>query len=89
MRRLPVSWGREQTPTWEEYAAALRACAPTLFDATFRRVVTEFGAALNCRYGWLASVVEVPPQPPQRTRGRRVLLREHHVSATRSRVLRR
>lgn len=58
---LPVSFGGgEQTPTFGDYAAALRGCAPSLFDASaFRQVVTEFGAAMHCRFGWLGSVVEL------------------------------
>jgi diaminopimelate decarboxylase len=58
---LPVGWGLDgKTPTWQEYQALLFKEAPELFDGTtFRRVVTEFGASLFCKYGWLGSAVEV------------------------------
>jgi len=58
---LPVTWGRRnQSPTFEEYSKAIETEVPELFDhRIFKRVVTEFGASLHCKYGWLASVVEV------------------------------
>jgi len=57
---LPVGWGIDgNTPTWLEYANLLRTRAPELFDGTFRRVVTEFGASVFCKFGWLGSAVEV------------------------------
>ena len=57
---LPVSWGRDvqQSPTFTEYASALKEAAPALFDGTYR-VVTEFGAILNCKMAFFASIVEV------------------------------
>eukprot|EP01043_Picozoa_sp_COSAG02_P032348 COSAG02_NODE_2157_length_9637_cov_4.208429_1_plen_447_part_00 len=56
---LPVSWGREQEFTFEQYAAELRSAAPSLFDGTFRRVVTEMGAMMNCKFAFYASICEV------------------------------
>jgi diaminopimelate decarboxylase len=56
---LPVTWGGEQEHTFEHYAAELRSVAPSLFDGTFRRVVTEMGAMMNCKYAFYASVCEV------------------------------
>ena len=57
---LPVTWGGDPSPTYDEYAAVLREKAPSLFDGTtFTRVVTEMGAKNNCMYGIYASVVEV------------------------------
>jgi hypothetical protein len=42
------------------YSTALRACAPELFEpAAFARVVTEFGAAMHCKFAFLASRVEL------------------------------
>jgi len=70
---LPVSWGGgPQRPTFADYAAQLRARAPELFETSgtdqvgFRRVVTEFGAAMHCKFGWFGSVVELtkPTDPP-------------------------
>lgn len=55
---LPVVWGSERQIGFNEYVAALREAAPTLFDGSFRRVVTEFGAVLNCRHAWCGAVVE-------------------------------
>ena len=57
---LPVGWGGTQGPSWDAYAAALRECAPALFSpAAFDRVVTEFGAAMHCKFAFLASRVEI------------------------------
>ena len=58
---LPVSWGSgTQRPSWDDYSAALREGAPELFrPAAFTRVVTEFGAAMHCKFGFLASRVEI------------------------------
>uniref|UniRef100_A0A7S1TVZ8 Diaminopimelate decarboxylase n=1 Tax=Phaeomonas parva TaxID=124430 RepID=A0A7S1TVZ8_9STRA len=58
---LPVTWGRvNQSPSFEDYAAGIREKVPELFDASvFRRVITEMGAAMNCKFAWLGSVVEV------------------------------
>lgn len=56
---LPVVWGSERQIGFDEYAAALREAAPALFDgSSFRRVVTEFGAVLNCQHAWCGAVVE-------------------------------
>jgi len=57
---LPVSWGRDvpQSPTFQEYASALHEAAPALFDGeSFPRVITEFGAILNCKMAFFASIV--------------------------------
>ena len=57
---LPVSWGRDvpQSPTLQEYSSALREAAPALFDGeSFPRVITEFGAILNCKMAFFASIV--------------------------------
>ena len=44
---------------FDEYANALREAVPELFDGkTFDRVVTEFGAAFQSKFAWLASRVE-------------------------------
>ena len=57
---LPVSWGTDQSPTFAKYSSELRTLAPSLFDGTtFRRVVTEMGAMMNCRFAFYASIVEV------------------------------
>ena len=60
---VQVSWGQqEQSPTWADYAAALRDGAPELFDpqaSGIERVVTEFGAAIHCRHAFFASLVEL------------------------------
>ena len=57
---LPVGWGGTLGPSWADYAAALRECAPELFSpAAFDRVVTEFGAAMHCKFAFLASRVEL------------------------------
>ena len=57
---LPVSWGRDvpQSPTFQEYSSALHEAAPALFDGeSFPRVITEFGAILNCKMAFFASIV--------------------------------
>ena len=47
------------TPTFAEYAAALREEVPEIFDSSeFDRVITEFGAACHIKFGWLASRIE-------------------------------
>ncbi|CAB4015886.1 Diaminopimelate decarboxylase [Paramuricea clavata] len=48
------------TPTFYEYADILRKEIPELFPeyGVFKKVVTEFGQALNAKAGWLASRVE-------------------------------
>ena len=49
-----------QDPTFQEYSDVLHVEAPSLFDGvTFRRVVTEMGAMMNCRFAFYASVCEV------------------------------
>lgn len=61
---LPVTWGKPQSPTFAEYADALRKNVPALFDGEFARVLTEFGAAMHCKFGWVGSVVEVTKPVP-------------------------
>ena len=64
---MPVAWrhadgvGGGIGPSFGDYSAALRARVPSLFEegGPWRRVVTEFGAALHCVHGWVGSVVEV------------------------------
>jgi diaminopimelate decarboxylase len=51
----------DDPPSPEEYAAALRASAPALFDGRIR-LVTEFGRALHASCGWAASRVEFVEQ---------------------------
>lgn len=42
-----------------EYAETLRKITPEMFDPTiFKQVITEFGASLQCNFGWFASRVE-------------------------------
>lgn len=49
----------EVTPTFQEYADALKAKVPELFDpSTFSEVYTEFGRALIVKAGFFASRVE-------------------------------
>lgn len=56
---LPVNYKDEKcTPSFGEYAAELRKFVPALFDGTFTQVITEFGAALHNKFGWIASRVE-------------------------------
>lgn len=46
-------------PSFEQYAAALRAAVPELFEPSqFSTVVTEFGRALIAKAGFFASRVE-------------------------------
>eukprot|EP01047_Picozoa_sp_COSAG01_P019900 COSAG01_NODE_1120_length_11632_cov_50.655770_4_plen_194_part_00 len=51
---------------FELYADTLAQAAPALFDGTFRRVLTEFGATLNCDFGVFAWLVEVGGSGRQR-----------------------
>lgn len=49
----------QQPNLFAEYAAELKRITPELFDPTiFKQVITEFGASLNCNYGWFVSRVE-------------------------------
>ncbi len=55
---LPVSYYREETPvSIEEYADALRAYCPRLFDGPYR-LITEFGRYVHANCGWTAARVE-------------------------------
>jgi hypothetical protein len=53
------------TPTFQQYAAALRTAAPTLMHAAphGRQLVTEFGRALIAKTAFTASVVEYVREP--------------------------
>ena len=47
------------TPSFSEYADALRQEVPEIFDASqFERVISEFGASCHIKFGWLASRIE-------------------------------
>ncbi|NUP51412.1 MAG: diaminopimelate decarboxylase [Catenulispora sp.] len=55
---LPVDFtGDEDTPTFGDQVAALRAAAPELFSGAFK-IVTEYGRSLLAKNGFLASRVE-------------------------------
>lgn len=55
---LTVNWDSDKVdPSYEEYVAALQSHIPTLFSSNLR-IVTEFGAATNTKFGWIASRVE-------------------------------
>lgn len=55
---LPVNFNSaEVTPTFAEYAAALRDKVPSLFDADFT-VKTEFGRSIFAKSGFIAARVE-------------------------------
>jgi diaminopimelate decarboxylase len=63
----PSAYTPAQTPTLAcpQYAAELKEKVPSLFDGkTFRRVVTEMGAMMNCRYAFFASLCEVTNPNP-------------------------
>eukprot|EP00117_Sycon_ciliatum_P030583 scpid56560/ scgid3604/ Diaminopimelate decarboxylase len=58
---LPANVDTEETtPTFEEYVKALKDVVPEMFPGKgpFKRVITEFGQAFNCKSGWIASRVE-------------------------------
>lgn len=60
---LACSTGKEDvTPTFSEYAQALAAAAPALFERRERTVFTEFGRALTSKSGWIVSQVEYAKQ---------------------------
>lgn len=65
---LPVAYRPDETaPTLAEYAAALRAQCPELFDGTLP-LITEFGRAIHAPLGWVATRVEyVKEGPPLKT----------------------
>lgn len=69
---MSVNFGSdERTPDFKDYAAALRASVPELFDESqFSRVVTEFGRALVAKSGFFASRVEYV----KTTGGRRIAI---------------
>ncbi len=54
---LPVSYDGGPAPTFQDYAGALQAAIPGIFDGRFR-LVTEFGRAVSAKAGWVASRVE-------------------------------
>lgn len=55
---LPVAYRPEDRPVaFADYAEALKARCPRLFDGTYE-VLTEFGRALMAPCGWVASRVE-------------------------------
>ena len=63
---LPVDYGSDAAPDFAGYAALLRDATPELFDGTYA-VVTEFGASLNAKSGFLASRIEwLKDQPTRR-----------------------
>ena len=67
---LPANYDSDEvSPSFNEYATALRKSAPTLFENTQRTVMTEFGRALVAKSALTVSVVEyvrhnVPEQSP-------------------------
>uniref|UniRef100_A0AAU2JP55 Diaminopimelate decarboxylase n=1 Tax=Streptomyces sp. NBC_00049 TaxID=2903617 RepID=A0AAU2JP55_9ACTN len=55
---LPVNFSSdEETPTYGQYVAALRAAAPALFDGSYG-LVTEFGRSLLAKNGLVLARVE-------------------------------
>ncbi|MBT2447550.1 diaminopimelate decarboxylase [Streptomyces sp. ISL-43] len=55
---LPVNFASdEETPTYAQYAAALREAVPGLFDGSYG-LVTEFGRSLLAKHGLVLSRVE-------------------------------
>ncbi|MFD9304733.1 diaminopimelate decarboxylase [Streptomyces sp. NPDC060048] len=55
---LPVNFtSDEETPTYAQYAAALREAVPALFDGSYG-LVTEFGRSLTAKHGLVLSRVE-------------------------------
>merc|ERR1712216_373027 len=59
---LPVNFDSEiTTPTFDDYAAALREQSNVL-DNHDRKVFTEFGRAVDAKVGWFASEVEYVKQ---------------------------
>jgi diaminopimelate decarboxylase len=69
---MSVNFSSESVlPTFGEYAAALQATVPELFDEeVFPNVVTEFGRALVAKTGFFASRVEYVKE----TGGRRIAI---------------
>jgi diaminopimelate decarboxylase len=57
---LSVDYSAEDAMSqFPEYARELREIVPELFDPTvFDRVISEFGASVNCKFAWMASRVE-------------------------------
>ncbi|MFD3721057.1 diaminopimelate decarboxylase [Streptomyces sp. NPDC058674] len=55
---LPVNFASdEETPTYGQYVAALRAAVPALFDGSYG-LVTEFGRSLLAKHGLVLARVE-------------------------------
>lgn len=56
---LPANYDSDEVlPSFSEYATALRSAAPTLFENTERRVLTEFGRAIVAKTAFTVSTVE-------------------------------
>lgn len=56
---LPVNFDdATTTPTWFDYAAAIREVDSTVLTKKSRKVFTEFGRAIDAKVGWLASEIE-------------------------------
>jgi len=67
---LPVNFESEEVrPTFAQYAAALQASAPELFDGTYA-VETEFGRSIFAKNGFIASRIEYT----KKSGGRRIAL---------------
>jgi len=62
---LPSNYGSESMGgfSFSDYVAALRKGCPRLFD-TKRRVVTEFGRAIQSKIGWVAAEIEYVKNVP-------------------------
>jgi len=59
---LWLNWDSDEvTPSYAAYVKALQAHLPELFSSNLR-IVTEFGAATNGKFGWIASRVEYVKQ---------------------------
>ena len=85
---LPVNFdSSETTPTWDNYADALRTASKRLMDIKDRKIFTEFGRAVDAKVGWLASEIEyVKPAGPDKKvaimhAGSDVFLRECYAPA--------
>ncbi|KAL0589314.1 hypothetical protein ABG067_002533 [Albugo candida] len=56
---LPVNYGADGfTPSFGDYAAVLRQCAPQLFQRHERAILTEFGQSISAKSGWIVTQVE-------------------------------
>ncbi|KXJ11867.1 uncharacterized protein LOC110242973 [Exaiptasia diaphana] len=54
------------SPTFQEYADCLEKTVPQIFPSKgiFKKIITEFGQALNAKAGWIASQVEYTKKIP-------------------------